>query len=771
MCILSKEQVRELNISMLGLGAPIVKDDVGYNIADFKKMELLGRYTGELSDADLSHILSVLMGYSNTQLADYKDALAESLAFYSEKNSERTEIPRYDKSLFRPVEISARKVKYHNQNAFEMDLDVELKPFCNKARCFYGKHCYYDYAKKTTIVVAEYINVFFDYIRQKGSYGYAPTNELKNYLDQHLAQDIEENSHILKPVRVMSKDKNGISINFEYSDKFQNFKKEAGYSKVKTMKDATGNWYNWVSYDIISEVTNLLSDDGYDVSSLNLLVVEKQSEEKKEVRPADELQLVDYRNYNLPFVPYDFQIEDATKLLHAKKSIVGHEMGCGKTMTAVLIGTSIPKGKLVICPESLRLNWQKEIQMLTPDADIRILYSKDEYKPGKDWTIIGYSSAYKFAEELEEDNGINCVFIDEAHKIKSVTNAGTPGSKRAKAVMYICENKEYCYPMTGTPIATSNRDVFNLLKLVNAKEVIKGEKWDFLNFGKEFCDGERNHFGWDFTGNSNGEKLQKILAKNMIRRLKKDALPDLKMQRLFIPIETKDREYKKLERKFLNGEMDIEEIFSEKSTRQNYLAFAQTGRRILDRTKVASAIDLADTLLEQNESVVIATLFDESIKTLEEYYGDDCCKIIGGMSDQQKQKSIDDFQEGKKKVICINIIAAGVGVTLTKSCNMIICSYDYTPANMSQVEARICRGGQTRTAMVHYLYCQNSILDESFMEMITDKSSNIDAVVDGTANTMDFAGAEKSGLGFIDRLMQKYPVKAKRKKSKTKGGE
>ena len=66
--------------------------------------------------------------------------------------------------------------------------------------------------------------------------------------------------------------------------------------------------------------------------------------------------LIDISKFNLPFTPYDFQLEDAKKLVSMKRALIGHEMGCGKTFISILIGESIDIPKLVICPESLRLN-------------------------------------------------------------------------------------------------------------------------------------------------------------------------------------------------------------------------------------------------------------------------------------------------------------------------------------------------------------------------------------------------------------------------------
>jgi SNF2 family DNA or RNA helicase len=138
------------------------------------------------------------------------------------------------------------------------------------------------------------------------------------------------------------------------------------------------------------------------------------------------------------------------------------------------------------------------------------------------------------------------------------------------------------------------------------------------------------------------------------------------------------------------------------------------------------------------------------------------------MSDKDKEQSVTDFQSGKKKVCVLNMIAGGVGITLTKASDMIVCDYDWTPSNMSQVEDRINRAGQKSQCTIHYIYCENSVLDNLFMEMITSKSENIDKVIDGKDNTMDFNDKGKENKGYIQLLMEKYPPKPKKSRKKKK---
>ena len=88
-----------------------------------------------------------------------------------------------------------------------------------------------------------------------------------------------------------------------------------------------------------------------------------------------------------------------------------------------------------------------------------------------------------------------------------------------------------------------------------------------------------------------------------------------------------------------------------------------------------------------------------------------------------------------------------------KTHTMIIIDYAYDlPASMSQVEDRICRTGQTEPCLIYYIYCENSILDGIFINMITDKSSNIDLVVDDVENTFNLSKDKLENSTYIEQL-------------------
>ena len=415
--------------------------------------------------------------------------------------------------------------------------------------------------------------------------------------------------------------------------------------------------------------------------------------------------------------------------------------------------------KLVICPESLRLNWKKEILAVFPEADVQILLSSETPHFGKDWTIVGYLTANKYKLNLMQ---FDCIFVDEVQYCKSVNNWGKPTSKRAETVMELANNATYCYLLSGTPLPSHNKDLFNILKMLKCPEFDFNNKWAFLNYANKYCDPKETYFGKDFSGNSNSEQLHNTLKPLMIRRLKKDVLPNLKKQRQFIPLEPKfKKEYKDIINRLIHPRKD-----EDGNLLDTYMGLAMTGRNLLSQYKLETAIDLAESMVNAEESVVIVTNFIESANRLKEHFKDDACEIRGGMSDKDKQKAIDDFQAKTKKVCILNMMAGGVGITLTASHNMIIMDFAWLPADMIQVEDRICRSGQTECCNIYYLYCENSILDTIFINMISDKSANIDLVVDDSDNTFDLADTKSRASTYLDLL--KLELKKLQKENKSK---
>ena len=763
--MLSVQEIQDMNISMLGLGAPVEKDGEGYNKPDFARMETIGMLSAmvELSFEETYLTLSTLQKYRNTQLKAYKKELEDTFKAYEEEfhkrypeeqewRGERALEEAKDGSKHGLNDYKHRDLKFIGQKddcailQFQEYIgSVDLKPFGGR---WMKNPNTGEFAMK---IPFEELDRFLEYASTLGRYGYDAPQELKDALqkfneakEQLPEMDSSEAVAHLTPLNKQNSygyDLYELDMNkYAFNQKLWDLKgKGLTYVDAKSAKDKVTISTN---DRMLPRLLSFLKENLVDVSAVeNAPKIDVKAEMNKSGNT-----LIDVSSLDLPFMPYPFQIEDAQTIVGKKKAMLGHDMGCGKTFISALVGMSIPEKKLVICPETLRLNWKRELEQADKGADISVVYSKDKApRFGADWTIMGYKTAVKFAG-LIMDAHFDCMFVDEAHKCKAVNNYGKPSSQQAQTVMTLAQNMKYTYLLTGTPMPTRNKDLFN--ELVMLGEINDKQKYAFHKFGVKFCNGHSNGFGWDYGGSSNTEELHDILQRYMTRRLKTEVLPNLTKQRIPIVIEAPlSKDYR-----------DVEKRLHKMEKGDTYMALAMTGRRHLSKCKADSAIEFAESLLEDGQPVVLVAEFNETLDKMMEYFGDAACCIRGGMTDTAKQKAIDEFQSGEKQVCCINLIAAGVGITLTKAHNMVICDFDWTPANMTQVEDRICRTGQKEPCNIFYICHEKAILDDIFMEMITDKSANIDKVVDNAENTVDLVGmrdgtsAPSGAEDFLSRL-------------------
>jgi len=70
--------------------------------------------------------------------------------------------------------------------------------------------------------------------------------------------------------------------------------------------------------------------------------------------------------------------------------------------------------------------------------------------------------------------------------------------------------------------------------------------------------------------------------------------------------------------------------------------------------------------------------------------------IIGGQTDKFRQEQIDNFQNGKTKLLIAGLRAGNVGINLTRARYVIFAELDWSPAIHQQAEDRLHRIGQKK---------------------------------------------------------------------------
>ncbi len=378
--------------------------------------------------------------------------------------------------------------------------------------------------------------------------------------------------------------------------------------------------------------------------------------------------------------------------------------GAGKSAQAIIAARVLKANRvLVICPASLCENWKREFKLwsFTPEKLV----------------ILSYEMAVKKASSLIEQS-FDLMICDEAHYLKSAK------SKRSKVVLnQIWPSAKKHILITGTPLpngrACEGHNIFSKLA--------PDEFGDWFKFLSTYCVRAITPWGVNFNKSKNLEVLGEICKRRfMIRRQRADTigqLPPLVRTQIAVEADTS---------------LDLGEAFDEDEALAaiesgNIMPFASL-RQKLGLQKVTSSVDYISTLLNEEKHVVVFAHHHSVIAQLQTAFMQSKISHVtftGNSTAVEKQKAIDFFQAGKVQVFLGSLLAANVGITLTKSSNVVFVEFDWVPENNTQAEGRCYRIGQTAITRSHYLYIPDSI-DDRILSAVLLKQKNIAKVMGTT---------------------------------------
>ncbi len=436
-----------------------------------------------------------------------------------------------------------------------------------------------------------------------------------------------------------------------------------------------------------------------------------------------------------------------------RRLLVADEMGVGKTLSAIGAVEAVNAfPALFIVPPSLTRNWQREVERALPGRTVQVLSGT---KPGPiapaDVTIIGDAviAAWSLPAKKGEPDGPLATYpwaalvVDEAHRMKGL--ADSKPSKRARAAALISQRiapEAVRLALTGTPILNRPREIIGALTISGTLHRIARTKGEFLY---RYCGPQNNGWGVSYSGASNVAELNaKLTASCMIRRLRSEVLtlPNKGRSLAYLPVsDAAARDYRKaqadLESFLRNAKGDKDYSLAE---RAHAIVLLNTLRRISGIGKVEAVVAQAQDLLDEGEQVFIAAHHIEvvaRISTALASHG--VVEIVGGMSADEKQASVDAFQSGRARVLVGNIDAAGVGFTLTSGRHIIVAELPWTPGALQQVEDRLHRIGQTREVIstITISDLPGGSVDERLWRLLDSKAQVIGAVLDGDSVGLD----------------------------------
>ncbi len=432
---------------------------------------------------------------------------------------------------------------------------------------------------------------------------------------------------------------------------------------------------------------------------------------------------VDYSKYDHR-PPLSHQKEAIEKLAGSKRFILADDMGLGKTTATIIAALECNVKKiLIVCPASLKINWQREIENYT-DRSVYIAEGK-KFSTEHDFVIINYDILKNFYDIKDKDNSLisqgnfDLIILDEAHYVSNGT------SIRSKLVNSFTKNCKRVWLLTGTPMTNRPMNYFNLLSIIDSPV---SQNW--MAYAIRYCGGYQFTAGkrkiWNVAGATNLEELRDRTSRQVLRRLKTEVL-DLP-EKIITPV------YLKLKSKLYEGLMGEYYEWYNKNPNESSSLTVQFSklmkvRQVIAEEKINDTIELAENIIEQGKKVIIFTNFTDTLNKIADHFGKQAVRLDGSTSKPQRQHAVDQFQENDKiNVFVGNLKAAGVGITLTAAEAVIMNDLSFVPGDLAQGEDRAYRYGQNNSVSIYYPLFINSI-ESVIYDMVNDKKKNINTVM------------------------------------------
>ena len=402
--------------------------------------------------------------------------------------------------------------------------------------------------------------------------------------------------------------------------------------------------------------------------------------------------------------------------------LIADEQGLGKTVQALTVcENACLFPVIVVCPSSVRVNWQREIIKWLPHRSSTVIYGTDYTQPlpAVDVLIFGWDTIFAWFPTMPVPEAL---ILDEAHFAKNGL------ARRTQAVIRFADRchtaNKLVIAMTGTPVLNRASELLPLLRIIGRLDEFGGAR----RFRAE-CQNPKRLLAIN----------RQLRASCFLRRRKEDVLKDLPPKRhVTVALETDDilmSRYRDAERsivsfvvKGLEGKAKPAKALQTMAAEQ--LVAINALRRLAVEAKLGSVIAWLDDFKATGEKAVLFAWHRQTVEMLAERYCNGK-KIYGGMIDSDKQDAIDTFQnDPNQQFLACSIRAAGVGINLTAASNVVFVEQGWNHAEMDQAADRCHRIGQQGSVTAWTLNASNTI-DEDITDLIRVKRLESDLVVDG----------------------------------------
>lgn len=450
--------------------------------------------------------------------------------------------------------------------------------------------------------------------------------------------------------------------------------------------------------------------------------------------------------YNYKTEPFEHQRTALKQGAESQNFAYFMEMGTGKTKVTIdnaayLFTQNKIKHAIVIAPNSVYLNWVKEIKTHC-SVDYNIMAHKVDTMLSPQfadplkltWYLfnveaMSHKSGLKKVKELLGEANRTMIIIDEATTIKNRT------AKRTKNIIELGKGVAYKRILTGSPVTKSPLDLYSQCAFLD-RSLLGHES--FYTFRARYAVMHEIDMG----GHSvllpkyytNLEELEQNIKKFSYRCRKSECLdlPEKLYTQHYITLKDEHQKaYDKLKRNAWAVIQNEEVSYSNKLTEILKLHQCVNGHV---KTDDGNILEFADpkldellNLIEENEGKYIIWAnyiynIEKIIKVLQDRYGTESTVAIYGSIDAEKRiENVKRFEnDDRVRFFVGNPSTGGYGLNLVSASYVVYYSNSYNLEVREQSEDRAHRIGQTKNVLVIDLITRGTV-DEMIIAALKNK--------------------------------------------------
>lgn len=441
--------------------------------------------------------------------------------------------------------------------------------------------------------------------------------------------------------------------------------------------------------------------------------------------------------HNLKIEPYPYQQDGIRFGLEHKRIIIGDEPGLGKTLQSIgIVDTANAYPCLVICPSSLKINWQREFGKFTDksalvlDNAVRTTWSYLLTMGMHQVAVVNYESLRKYfvwdikgGKHFRLKDVVFCpqirmfksIIIDESHRVKD------PSAQQTIFTKGLSVGKEWIILLSGTPVVNRPEDLIAQLSIMNRLSEFGGR----AQFMADYCTDPRDKMAEPAVPLS--VLSRQLYETCMIRREKAKVLPQLPDKtRVDLYVEISNAPEYNLAAadlaEYLRQYKECSDWEIRRKMRMEALVRFMTLRSLATMGKISQAVDFIRTFLDSGKKLIVFCSLHDIVDELKKAFPKSVT-VTGRDNPANKQAAVDAFQNNPAvQLIICSIKAAGVGLTLTAASDVAFVELAWTYADCCQCEDRAHRIGQKDNVTCYYLLGRGTI-DHTIYSLIHRKKS------------------------------------------------